>query len=63
MHSKLNLFGQVYRDYKGLSSIFLKILDANAVVLGTCQKLTGGEGGWEFKIWVRKLGDPSLQWE
>ena len=31
--------------------------------LGTCQKLAGGEGGWEFQIWVWKLGDPSLQWE
>ena len=33
------------------------------LTLGTCQKLAGGGGGWEFYIWVRKWDDPSLQWE
>ena len=31
--------------------------------LGTCQKLAGGEGGVGILNLVRKLGDPSLQWE
>ena len=26
-------------------------------------EINRGEGGWEFLIWVRKLGDPPLQWE
>ena len=26
-------------------------------------EITGGGGRWEFYIWIRKWGDPSLQWE
>ena len=33
------------------------------LVLGICQKLSGGEGGGNFKFGFGNGGDPSLQWE